>query len=478
MAINKIIYKGITYDKLRSGNCYLVTSLPFSELESNTLTVVIESNNVNLLDFNRGEPLIYYYRDKQIGVFYVQDIQRIASNQFKLYATSAIGILSEDKHYGGIYTGQTVIEVIDDICGSVPHIIKNGLQNIKLYGWLPVASPRENLAQVLFAIGATITTDLYGVLRIEGLWDGISGYTGPNRLCIGAKVTYTSKVTSVSVTEHQFLATQGEETTLFEGVSQDGDFITFQSPIYDLQAEGFTILESNANFAKISAGSGTLKGKKYIHNTRTLVKEIYKSDSPNIKSVNEVTLVSIVNSVAVLDRMAKYYEYTQTIEASTIYHGEQTGDRRLLFNPYDEIIVDACLKSIDINMSNTLKAQEKSIVGYKPPQSGVIEYFDECEVLTGSGVWTPPSGVEVATVVLIGKGLDGASGNAGADSSDNSCIVTSNNAVHGGSWSSPPRSGGEGGEGGDGGQGGKIYRKTIEIRVKKVATVVRVVHHR
>ena len=170
MGRNKIIYRGKTFTKLRSGNCYLVTSLPYSELEANTLSVTVESDDRTLTEFNRGDPLVYHYRNRQVGTFYVQDIQRIATNQYEFHATSAIGILSEGKHYGGIYTGQTAQEVIADLCGSVPHTVKKGLQGVKLYGWLPIATSRENLAQVLFAMGATVTTDLDGVLHIEGIW--------------------------------------------------------------------------------------------------------------------------------------------------------------------------------------------------------------------------------------------------------------------------------------------------------------------
>ena len=59
------------------------------------------------------------------------------------------------------------------------------------------------MSQVLFAIGATIRTDLNGVLRIAALWDGISGNLGLDRMYQGPSVTNAAKVTQVIVTEHQ-----------------------------------------------------------------------------------------------------------------------------------------------------------------------------------------------------------------------------------------------------------------------------------
>lgn len=465
MAKNKIIYRGTAYSRLRSGNCYLVTSLPFSELEANTLKATIESNDTSLLDFRRGDPLIYQYGNRQVGTFYVQDVQRIAFNQYEFNATSAIGILSEGKHYGGIYTGITAQELIADICGTVPFTVKNSLKSVKLYGLLPIATARENLAQVLFAIGATVTTDLDGVLRIEGIWDGFSGATGPGRLCLGSKVAYSAKVTQVSITEHQYLAL-GEETQLYEGTTEQGDMITFNEPMFDLVASGFTILESNANFARVSSGSGTLMGKPYTHNTRTVVRSVSEEDRPNVKTVEEATLVSLANSTAVAERMADYYKCIQTIEAPTIYTGERPGDRRFVFHPYDRNTVDACIKSVDINISNTLKAQEKSLVAFAPPSPGAVEYFDYYELISTDGEWMVPEGITVLRVVLIGGGQGGYSGKPGEDSPAQTVITETSEVTAAITYyiGTTPTIPGNGGESGQAGHGGKVWQTTLNVQ--------------
>ena len=69
-------------------------------------------------------------------------------------------------------------ELVAEIC-TIPYIIQSKFAGIKLYGWLPVATRRANLAQVLFAIGAHAKTDQNGVLRIESLWDGVSSSIPP-----------------------------------------------------------------------------------------------------------------------------------------------------------------------------------------------------------------------------------------------------------------------------------------------------------
>lgn len=449
---NKIRYLDHVFgeeDDIKKGNCYLVGTLLGDSLSINTLEFDVESDDSTLTQFKRNDPVIYEHNGKQIGIFYVQNIERIGATTYSFSAVSALGILAEGKHYGGIYTGQTVAEILPGICGTVPYEIKTNLTEIKLYGWLPIASPRDNLAQVLFSIGAVIKTDLGGVLRIESLWDGISGELTQNQMYEGPSVKYDSAVTQVVVTEHQYVE-GGEETKLFEGTAQQGDIITFNSPMYELVADGFSILESGANYAKVSGGSGTLKGRAYIHNTREVVRDVSEAAEPNIKTVKDATLVSLVNSTAVAERLANYFQWTETIQAPIVYQGEVPGNRVATWHPYDKTGVTACLESADINLSNTLKADETLLVGFVPPKASA-EYYDTMELIDEDTTWTVPDGVTSLRVVLIGGGSGGSGGASGEDGGR-------------GIFGTKGRGkGGSGGVKGEAGAGGKIYQNNITV---------------
>lgn len=464
---NKIRYLDHVFgeeDDIKKGNCYLVGTLLGDSLSINTLEFDVESDDSTLTQFKRNDPVIYEHNGKQIGIFYVQNIERIGATTYSFSAVSALGILAEGKHYGGIYTGQTVAEILPGICGTVPYEIKTNLTEIKLYGWLPIASPRDNLAQVLFSIGAVIKTDLGGVLRIESLWDGISGELTQNQMYEGPSVKYDSAVTQVVVTEHQYVE-GGEETKLFEGTAQQGDIITFNSPMYELVADGFSILESGANYAKVSGGSGTLKGRAYIHNTREVVRDVSEAAEPNIKTVKDATLVSLVNSTAVAERLANYFQWTETIQAPIVYQGEVPGNRVATWHPYDKTGVTACLESADINLSNTLKADETLLVGFVPPKPET-GYITERAVLTGSGTWKKPAGVTRIEYVLIGPGQGGRAGKKGEPGSATTLSFSYSllgiNTRYSGKH---PGEGGKGGEGGAPGHGGKIYRGEMDLSV-------------
>lgn len=415
----KIVYDGRTYTgtEIQNGNMRLATSLLSSSLESNTFNVTLKSPNKNLTNFSRNAPITVFNGERQLGIFYVRDVKRTAADLHKVSATSAVGILSDGNHYGGIYTGQTAESIIGSICGSVKYDIQNKLRPIKLYGWLPIATPRDNLAQVLFAMGATLRTDLNGVLRIEELWDGLSGDIGTDRMYQGASVEYASKVTQVSLTEHQYVAS-GDLEELFSGTTQSGDIITFDEPVYGLTASGFTIQSQGANFAKLSAGNGTLKGRKYKHNTREIIKTVSSASEPNIKAVKDATLVSLVNSQAVLNNLVNYLKWNRTIKTSVVYQCEIPGDLISTWDPFDKTSVDVCIQEADIILSNTIKANEKMLVGFTPIRQEGSESYEYHVVLTGSGTFTFPEGTTSARAVLIGAGGAGFDGSPGGDSTE------------------------------------------------------------
>lgn len=461
---NKIIYLDHTFTDadIRSGNPSYARDLLSASLEIDTFEFEVLSSDTTLTKFVRGTPLTYYHDDVQMGIFYVQKISRTTVCTYRFECTSTIGLLDESYHNGGIYTGETVKEVVEDICGPFPVWIKTNIQNIQLYGWLPIATRRENLSQVLFAIGATLKVDYNGTLRVEGLWDGQSTEIDVGHMHAGGSVEYSTPVTQVIVTEHAYTANATETTELFNGTTAAGDKITFDEPCYDLAAEGFSILEAAANYAIVGAGSGTLTGKKYVHTTRQIVKDVHPaarelvSQSDNIVTVENATLVSLVNANAVADRLVRYYACTERIVNKMVTQRESPGDVVSVYHPYENAAVQGCIESSDVTVSGKLASTESILVGYTPPGIGEQEYYNTVEVVAQSGAWTVPENVTSIRIVLIGGGQGGASGRKGED---------------GESGTSSPGDGGAGGLGGDGGSGGKINQVEITVEPGSVHQV-------
>lgn len=458
-------------DDMRLDYCssFQEVALDESSLSFDTVSVEVCTTTIGaqLSALPNNTPIIVYRGGEIKARFVSSGVSRIGPVTYQLTGRSPMGALTGMVHTGGIYTGQTVEDVVKEICGNIPSLIKSVYAGVKLYGWLPYAdgkerSARDNLAQVLFAIGAYLRTDLNGVLRIEPLWDGTASLIDVDRSYTGGTVKYDSPISAVTVTEHQYVAGT-EVKELFSGTAQNGDIITFSEPMHSLSATGFTILESGANYAKISAGAGALTGKAYIHNTRLITQPVTAGAVENIKSVTDATLVSLVNSYAVAKRLVDYYRCRETITNDIVSGHEKPGHVVSVYHPYDKKMVSACIQSLDTTMSATLKSSMEALVGFTPAQPESAEYLDERVVLTGSGEFDIPEGTTTIHYVMISAGQGGRCGEKGEDTQSGPKF----------SWTNPVFEdrvdgyalalGGKGGPGGKGGMGGRIVEGDLDV---------------
>ena len=473
MAVNEIRYKGVSYAtdddiKVPSGILYEVKALRSDSLEANSLTVTVFSSDKAIMGFAKNDKVEYFRDGRRVGVYYLQTVERVGSAAYTLSALSALGRLITMRHVGGIYTGQTVAEVVPQICGPVEVMIESVYASRKLYGYLPYSNPdtrtgngrsaRDNLSQVLFAIGASLGTDENGVMRVEKLWDGVSAIVTADQINEDSCSTvYETPVSAVEITEHQWVPNT-QTVSLFEGAAEEGALITFDEPVHDLTAQGFSILESGANYAVVSAGTGTLTGQGYTHLTRIVRRTVTEGAEENVVPITEATLVSLTNSVDVANRMADYYRHRETIQVDVEPGAEHAGSVVRIFHPWDKKMVQACVESRETVISGILNSQTSALVGFTPAQPESAEYFDERVELTGSGTWTPPEGTEAVTAVLIGDGQDGTAGQNGEGVS-----LTGQTLTNTSSGSFPSASAGKGGKAGAPGSGGKIFQITMDI---------------
>lgn len=431
-----------------SGNCVLGNDLIGESLSIDTLEFDVRSDDTTLTTFTRNAPLKYYFSNQLVGQFYVTKVERVGRYRYRFTTTSLIGLLDESRHYGGIYSGETSGSIISNILSGITYTIDTKLTGVKMYGWLPVDSRRNNLCQVLFALGASIRKNSNGTMNITVLSNTVASTITEDRVFDGGSVSRLSPATRVDVTEHQYIP-GAESVTLYSGKVESGEIITFEEPMHSLAASGATIIESGANYAKMSAGTVTLTGKKYTHTTK-LVSMV--SEAPgaaeNVFSVEEATLVSLPNSFNVAERVLKYYETVEEISSEIVLAGERPGDMVKTVHPFGGETTGG-LKDLDITLGSFLRANATVRVGFEASSpSGNL--YENMAVISEGCTWTVPEGCSRIRVVLIGDGKSGTSGSRG------------NNG--GAAGSGYAGQGGAGGSGGTGGRGGKI----LELE-KKVA---------
>ena len=467
MSLNTVKYKGelLAEDERISTDTPGVLGeykeLRADALEADTLDITVLSESGTIRNFKKNDKVEYFRSGSRVGVYYLQSVTRVGPKLYTLSALSAVGLLIVRPHRGGIYTGQTVAEVVAEICGDIPVLVETVYRGIKLYGWLPIASARDSLVQVLFAIGAWLHTDENGTLRVQKLWNGTASIIGPGSVhAANIQVKYLDPVSAVAVTEHQYIAGT-EDVTLFEGTAQQGDVIEFDEPAHTLAAEGFTVLESGANYAVLSAGTGKLTGQSYVHNRRVVTRTVTEGAAENVEEITDATLVSLVNSSAVAQRMAAYYACREQLTVDINPVAEHAGHVVSLWNEWDKQQTLACIASRETKISGLLKSRTSALVGFLPPQPESSEYFDERVILTGSGEWTVPEGVTSYTRVLIGGGQGGKHGGKGEDGKQRTASWSEGMYTRY-NWSGYlPGAISKGGVGGEGGVGGKVLVETV-----------------
>lgn len=481
MSYNRIEFGTFSFEDnaIFSGSIRVAQNPLGTTLEINTAKAEVLCGDPKILQFKLNTPIKLHHLNEQLGVFYAQEVYLVGTGRYRISGVSAIGLLDNMTHYGGIYTGETVGDVLKGLFQSIPYAVKTSIAKIRLYGYLPVATARSNLSQILVACGAIVRTDLDGVIRIEDLYGSPSSVLPPDKVFIKSSVKYNAPVTDVTVVEHQYIKDPAtEERVLFEGTVTEGAITTFREPVYDLVAEGVSIIESNANYAKLSGGSAVIKGKEYTHTERVVTHHVQDAEVESIKKVEKATLVSLVNSESVAKRIAEYYRSNEILQMDFIREKQNTGEIIETVNPYEYTAVRGFAESMEIDLGRHLYGEADLVSGYTPERVEDIGILEERVLLTGSGEWIPPEGITEVTVVLIDGGEEGA---AGADSSSESSIWSDHGWANGNkaimtntnrsvtstatasATNSVRGSACKGGEGGEGGKPGRVYRTKYSV---------------
>lgn len=411
--LNKLVYKNTEWDNdtLLDISTLQYQSLDLRNLIPDEADIVIDAVNPFSGGIDQSSMIAQFSGQQPVASWFVQALERTSKTQYNVSCTSRIGLLDQVTHYGGIYTGETVGTVLSGILGDIPHTIDPIFTGIKLYGWLPIATARENLIQVLFAANMSVQSRYDGLLEFGNLpalpTDMLSADDYAEN---DATVKLDAPITRIVLLEHNYVLGT-EPKVLFEGVTYSGQIIRFDEPCGNLSATGFSVTDSGANFAVVSNGSGTLIGTPYVDTTREIVRDVTSASVVNEERIEGATLVGVTASSDVADRLQEYYRHRKRIIVSVI--DKMPKGVINIFDPYDEEFVPACIEQASLSASNQNLTQISALVDFTPWQTA--EYEDVRVLLTGSGMWTVPEGVSNITVVLIGGGQGGCEGKQGGE---------------------------------------------------------------
>ena len=482
---NVINYSPYTFDDstLFSGKVAMANALMFDSLNPDELEVTVYSEATgdkklytvdldwyhtvdnrgyviasgDIRKFTYGDPILYFHDDVLVGKFYIRSVDRLNQFEFRLSAISAVGLWTNIQHMGGVYpdengTQYTAGDIIAELLNGYTYTIDNDVANTPIYGYLPIASVRDNLQQVLFAIGASLLKDSNGDPHIKFLRGTTPLAISSDRIFIGGKLTYKTPATEIIVTEHSYYISPVDvEVSLFDNTDGSGaanhKLVTFSDPCHTLSVtDTLTIDDSGndcgANYAYVT-GTGTLTGKKYTHTTKAFSVFTGVNGEPRTATVEKATLVSAANSANVAARVRDYEATAEEVSCGIVMSDDSIKPATLVSftDPYGEA-TEGFIETMDVTMSGKSKADCSIVKNYVPSHFG--NNYENVAVFTADGTWDVPEGKETIRIVVGQGGQAGQNGYNGGDTETASF-------VHFYSYA------GAGGSKGIGGEAGKVY---------------------
>lgn len=499
--MNVVSYDNFTFDdnSIISGKLNLANALAFDSLVPDEMTIEVVSNDTgrnrvmvqplpadaeqvlnwyttsdnrgyvvmtnDIRQYVYGTPVEYTYDGNLIGKFYLKNVVRLSANTWRINMISAVGLWVNMMHLGGVYNGTTAGEIIADILDGVTYTIDADVAAVPMYGWLPVASARDNLQQVLFAIGASVMKTANGTPQFKFL-NNLSTVSIPDeRVFIGSSVDYRAPATKIEVTEHSYYQTSLAVTeSLYDNTDGSGVadnlLVTFNDPHYDLfWVHGSTQTsvaslgwEHGANYCYVT-GTGVLTGKKYGHSAKVISRTVNtryleSEPDPNVKRVENATLVSLYNSYNVAERLAAYYgnDEMASFGVSLVGNDVRPGSKVSFTDPYDGDVAIGLVESMDLTMSGKLKADCSVLKNYNPSAFG--NNFTKSTVIT----MDESRGITARTIrIILGQGGQAGQNGTKGQNGHSPVFGEDENAY-----------GGAGGVGGIGGEAGKVLVLNLE----------------
>lgn len=335
------------------------------ELSTDTMTVeIIEKKGLSLIP-QKNQAMYLFRDDKQIAAQYITESSRENQRFYTFRCQSSVGRL-EDEFLGGIYNDYPVDALLNSVLAGF-QADWTAFAHMAVTGYLPVCTRREALQQVAFAIGAVVTTQGDGTIRLVPLSDCVdAAFTGEN-IFPGAKVSREAQTAAVQIHVHRYAEGTEQETLLEnEQISGNGVLYVFSEPHHGYSIAGGSLDSSGENWVRITAsGPVTLTGRKYIHSTSVKRREnpyATAAEKANIVSVENATLIHVGNVDGALDRLYAFHTLKHVLTQDVVVTGQVAGQKVRSSNPWGTATV-GYITSMESEFTNTGHTASVTICG-------------------------------------------------------------------------------------------------------------------
>ena len=325
------------------------------ELSIDTMKVEILEKKDRFLIPQKNQTMYLYRDDVQIASQYITDSSRENQRFYTFSCQSAVGRL-EDDFLGGIYNGYPVDSLLSAVLEGF-NADWTPFSGKTVTGYLPVCTRREALQQIAFAIGAVVTTQGDGAIRLVPPSDSVDAeFTGKD-IFSGAKVNREAQTAAVQLFVHRYTEGAEEEKLLDnEEIVGENVLYIFSAPHHSYSVAGGNIVDSGENWVRITAsGPVTLTGKNYVHSTSVRRREnpyATAAEKGNIVSVENATLIHSGNADDTINRLFEYHTLKNVLTQEVVVTDQKAGQKAKSGNPWGTVTV-GYITSMDSEFTNT-----------------------------------------------------------------------------------------------------------------------------
>lgn len=317
-------------DEIEDINCLIEIDEISKQISINTMDFTVRDKTGYDFEFQKKQKQTLYFDEAILGIFYLKNGKQLSEDRYSMETHDAVGLLDGTVFMGGVYENIKVNTLISEIMQdeNIPFFIDDTFKSISISGYLPICSKRVALQQVAFAIGAIVDTSYDRNLYLYPPRSENSQKIKDDELFTQLAFAHSEVVTGVKLTVHNYVA-GNEVAELYKGKVNGAIKVEFGDPAYELSINGGRISSSGHNYANIT-GNGNeviLYGKKYIHNTTTLIKENEMiTHNKNIAEIKNATLVTASNATQVLNRVYENCLRNESISCRLIVDNHELGD--------------------------------------------------------------------------------------------------------------------------------------------------------
>ena len=286
-------------DELRAGGAKVVQEIDPSgqQLAANALDFTLSSKSAVEYVFQFKQPVYAYDDDNLIGVFYIDDSERLSERMYDVSCTDAIGVLDLEPFPDAVYTNENAFTLAQAICSGFTVEMQDDLKTETVSGVIVGQTRRGALQQLCFRLGAIADTSGTSSIRIFTLDTAPLIEVDAERIRTGGKIAINPIVTEVRLMAHSYS------------------------------------LSGSSNEIEIN-------GVKY-YDTQTVVSilnpEATASDKANVINVTDATLISpdVVNTIA--QKLFDYHAQRNVHKFKFHLYGELPGAYLHTVAPWTDI---------------------------------------------------------------------------------------------------------------------------------------------